>query len=118
MTFGRHKYGAKRTEVDGISFASKKEAARYVQLKALQKAGKVRSLVLQKEYRLEVNGQLICRYRADFVYEGQGTFGVDYFDGVPCWITVVEDVKGYRTPEYKLKAKLMRACHGIEIREV
>jgi hypothetical protein len=30
---------------------------------------------------------------------------------------IVEDSKGVRTPVYKLKKKLMLACHGIEIRE-
>lgn len=31
---------------------------------------------------------------------------------------VVEDVKGVRTLAYKFKKKLMKAVHGIEIREV
>ncbi len=30
---------------------------------------------------------------------------------------VVEDVKGYKTPEYKLKWRLMQACHEIEVKE-
>ena len=30
----------------------------------------------------------------------------------------VEDVKGMRTPVYRLKAKLMLAVHGITVREV
>ena len=29
---------------------------------------------------------------------------------------VTEDVKGVLTPEFKLKSKLMKAVHGIEIR--
>jgi hypothetical protein len=32
----RSKYGAKKTEVDGITFASKKEAKRYAKLKVMR----------------------------------------------------------------------------------
>ena len=31
--------------------------------------------------------------------------------------SVVEDAKGMRTREYQIKRKLMKAIHGIEIRE-
>ena len=54
------------------------------------------------------DGELIeraCRYRADFAYTLR--------DGRE----VVEDVKGVRTPEYKIKKKLMLWIHGIEIKE-
>jgi len=37
MTY--NKYGAKKTVVDNITFDSKKEAARYQELKLLEKAG-------------------------------------------------------------------------------
>jgi hypothetical protein len=55
-------------------------------------------------FRLIVGGVLVCRYRADFVYVESGA-------------RVVEDVKGFRTVVYKLKRRLMLACHGIEIKE-
>ena len=32
--------------------------------------------------------------------------------------TIVEDTKGYRTPEYIIKRKLMLYMHGIRIKEV
>lgn len=102
------KYRAKPIEIDGHRFPSQKEGARYRQLKLLEANGEVRNLRLQVEYRMEVAGVLICKYRADFVYE-------ELRKGE--WISVCEDVKGYRTPEYRLKRKLMKACHGIEIRE-
>lgn len=111
ITFGMaggQKYRAKPTIVDGIRFPSKKEARRWQDLLLLESNGEVRDIKRQVEYKLEVMGILICRYRADFNYEelraGQ-------------WLAVVEDVKGYKTAEYRLKKKLMRACHGIEIRE-
>ena len=99
------KYNAIRTEVDGIVFASKAEAKRYSQLKLLERAGEIKNLELQPSYDLEVNGVLICRYVADFRYMVRGG-------------QKVEDVKGVKTPVYKLKKKLMKAIYNINIREV
>jgi hypothetical protein len=48
----KHKYGAKRTEVMGIKFDSKKEANRYLELKMLARAGKIRDLKLQPKFLL------------------------------------------------------------------
>jgi hypothetical protein len=101
----RSKYGAKATTVDGIRFASKKEATRYVQLKLLERAGEVKSLELQRSYPLVVDGVLITTYRCDFRYltkKGQ---------------LVVEDTKGFVTPEFKIKAKLFLAIHKFAITE-
>ncbi len=101
-----HKFKNTPTEVDGILFHSKKEATRYRMLCLLQKAGDIKDLAWQVHYPLNVNNQKICTYIADFVY----------FD-VKLDKVVTEDTKGYRTPEYKLKRKLMLAVYGIEIRE-
>jgi hypothetical protein len=89
-----HKYGAKPTSVDGRRFASKREARRYSELKLAEQAGKVRYRLVQ-----------VVHYVADFVYCENGN-------------EVVEDVKGYRTREYKAKKKQMADQLGIEIREV
>lgn len=103
------KYRAVRTEVDGIKFASKKEARYYQQLMLLQRAGQIRNLVLQQRWPLKVNGELICVYVSDCDFdELRGTE----------WHSVVSDAKGFKTPEYKIKKKLMKAIYGIEIREV
>ena len=99
-----NKYRNKPTVVDGIRFASKKEAARYKELLLLENAGKIKYLQRQVRYDLVVNMNKICTYVADFVYQGTGEI-------------VVEDTKGMRTPIYKLKAKLMKACLGITIKE-
>jgi hypothetical protein len=101
------KYRNKPTEVDGIKFGSKKEAKRWVDLKLLLAAGRIRNLERQVTFRVEVCGKLICRYIADFVYEELRHE----------WVKVVEDAKGYPTPVYILKRKLMAAVHDIEIRE-
>lgn len=101
----RSKYGNKKTIIDGITFASKKEAARYLVLKEQEEAGLISQLRLQVSHSLKVNKKLICRYIADFVYvDANGQ-------------EIVEDVKGRITPVYALKKKLMDACLGIQILE-
>ena len=100
------KYNAVITEVDGIKFHSRKEANRYAELQLLVKAASIRDLQLQVKYSLDVNGVHICNYIADFVYH-------DYRYEK----TIVEDSKGKRIQPYPIKAKLMKACHGIEILE-
>lgn len=100
----RFKYGNKPTVVDGIKFPSKKEARRYTALRLLERAGEIANLELQVPYDIEIKGAKVCRYIADFVYE-------------KCGAVVVEDCKGVRTTTYRLKAKLMKACHNIEILE-
>ena len=110
------KYRNKKTEYDGITFDSKKEAARYAELKLLERAGEIKLLERQKKFVLipaqRQDGKLIereCAYKADFTYlERQGAE----------WVAVVEDVKGKRTDTYKIKRKLMLYQHGIRIREV
>ena len=101
----RPKYRNRKTSIDGRTFDSKLEAARYVELKRLQEGGIISGLRCQVPFALEINGNLICKYVCDFRY-------VD-IDGK----TVTEDAKGMRTREYTLKKKLMKAIHGIEIRE-
>ncbi len=103
----RPKYGNKKVTVQGIKFDSKWESERYLYIKSLERAGRVRNLELQVRFALEVNGQKICTYIADFRYEKENINGD--------WETIVEDAKGVETPEFKLKKKLMKACLGIEI---
>ena len=101
-----HKYGAKATTIDGIRFASKKEGKRYGELKLLAKAGEIRGLELQPEFLIKIRGDNIFTYRADFSYRTK--------DGH----RVVEDVKGVRTPVYKLKKKIVEAIYDLEITEI
>lgn len=105
-----HKYGAKRTVVDGITFASQKEARRYQELRLLEKAGEIQGLELQPRFPLEVptagDDTPIGEYRADFAYRERRR---GY---------VVEDVKGFKTPLYKWKKKHVEAQYGITIVEI
>lgn len=100
-----NKYRAIRTKVDNITFDSKREAARYQELKLLRDAGEISSLVLQPKFPIQINDVKICTYIADFEYEKDGK-------------TVVEDSKGVLTPIYRIKKKLVKALYGVEIQEV
>ena len=111
-----NKYGNRKTQIDGITFASKHEAHRYVELKYLERIGMIRDLELQKPFELipsqkDESGKTAERpvhYVADFVY-------FDHDGNL-----VVEDAKSpaTRTDAYRLKKKMMRYFKGIAIREV
>src|SRR5262245_53963283 len=103
-----NKYGNVPTRVDGRIFHSKKEAARYIELQALQNAGLITDLECQPRFRLEVGGVHVCDYLADFRYMRMDD---------PEFSQMVEDGKGHRTREYELKRRLMLAIHGIKILE-
>lgn len=99
-----NKYGAKPIVIDGHRFASKREGQFYSALKLREKAGEVYEVQMQTPYLLIVYGQLVCTYKADFVF----------YDAVEKRNRVV-DVKGVQTKDFIIKRKLMRACHGIEV---
>ena len=109
------KYRAVKTTIDGVTFASKKEAARYVELRLCEKYGYISNLELQPKYVLIAkfttqSGEKIreLAYVADFRY-------VDTSTG----LTVVEDAKGFKTKEYKIKRKLLLWRYpDIDFREV
>lgn len=114
--YRRNKYGNKRTELDGITFDSKREASRYADLILMLKAGAIKDLELQKAFVLQEGfrdkdgkWQRPITYRADFVYTDAETGE-----------QVIEDVKSPGTREnavYKLKRKLMMG-KGLYITEV
>lgn len=99
-----NKYKNKPTHIDGIRFASKAEARRYQELKFLERGGEINGLKLQPRYPLEMNGEKICTYVADFEYR-------ERYDEL-----ITEDVKGVQTPAFKLKAKMFKAQYGREVR--
>ena len=104
------KYHAKKTTIDGIEFDSAKEAKRYAKLRDMEGEGKIKGLRLQVPFELlpsfECDGVKYrgMKYIADFVYVRDGAL-------------VVEDCKGVKTPEYKMKKKLMAYVNHINIEE-
>jgi len=106
MNVKKSKYGNKRTVIDGKVFASKKEAHHYLILKSLSEAGAITRLQVQTVFSFELNGKTLFKYLADFTYhDSEGKYHV-------------VDVKGFRTPTYRLKKKLVEAFHGVIIEEV
>ncbi len=109
----RHKYGAKPTTVDGIRFASKAEARHYAELKLREKAGEIRGLELQPKFPL-----MVPEYGSGFdVKVGHYIADFRYHEG-PKGVLRVVDVKGMKTPVYRLKKKMVEAQYGIQITEV
>ena len=109
------KFGNRKTEVDGITFDSKREARRYAELRLMERAGEISNLEIQVPFVLipnqrdEETGRVIERaltYRADFMYNDR------------TGKLVVEDAKGYRTDAYLIKRKLMLERHKIRVVEV
>lgn len=108
-----NKYRNNKVTYDGIIFDSKKEAQRYAELKLLERTGRIKELRRQVPFTLipkilDQNGKCLqraCKYYADFVYKFNGKL-------------VVEDTKGVRTAEYKIKKKLMLYQHNIIIKEI
>jgi len=73
----------------GLKFDSRWEAERWGQLKAMERAGVVTQLERQIKYELSINDVKICDY--------------------------IADAKGIQTPEFRLKKKMMKAIHDIDI---
>lgn len=121
--YNQNKYRNTKTIVDGIEFDSRKEAARYKELKLLEAAGEIYNLERQVKFVLIPTqrepdfvgvrggikkGKVIekeCSYLADFVYIRDGE-------------VIVEDTKGIRTKDYIIKRKLMLYLLGIRIQEI
>ena len=109
--YKKTKYNNKITELDGIKFHSRKESLRYSQLKLYEKGGLIANLRLQVAYelipKLVINNKTerAIKYVADFVY----TDAVNKCE-------VVEDVKGMITDIFKIKYRLMKQIHNIDIK--
>ncbi len=110
---GTGKYNNQPVELDGMRFDSTAEAARWQQLVMLQDAGVISELQFHPRYELlpaydKPNGEHIrpIYYEGDMQYIENG-------------VVVCEDVKGYETDVYLLKAKMMGYYHPeVELRVV
>jgi len=108
------KYGNTKTvDASGRKFDSKREQKRFSELERLQAAGHITDLKSQVRFELvpkqEKPGggtERAVHYVADFVYFTKGGE------------QVVEDTKGFRTPDYVIKRKLLLKIHGIQIQEI
>ena len=102
----RSKYGNRRVEVDGIKFDSQHEATIYQELMLRVRASELKAVLRQVSFDLPGG----IRYVADFV-----TIAPDMH------VEGVYDAKSPATKANRVyinKKKQMKACWGIEIREV
>ena len=107
------KFGNRKVKYKDLTFDSKREFEYYLILKDREKKGEIKDLRLLVPYTIQEaytdsNGKKVraLRYKADFVY----------FDLRDCKEHII-DVKGYKTPVYLMKKKLL-AAKGIYIEEV
>ena len=113
----RNKFNAQKIELDGMTFDSKKEHKRYIELKAMQQRGEIFSLEHHTKFELapktkiegEKRAKPALRYFADFTYYiSTGEY-------------IVEDVKSAATRKlasYRNKKHLMKTVFNIDVREV
>lgn len=113
----RNKFNAQKVEMDGMTFDSKKEHKRYIELKAMQQRGEIRDLQHHTKFELapktklegEKRAKPALRYFADFTYY---MISGEY---------IVEDVKSEATRKkdsYRNKKHLMKTVLNIDVREV
>lgn len=105
------KYSNKVTETPDGRFDSEAEYRHWCHLKIRLRLGEITDLQRQVAFELApavvIQGRKRppLRYIADMVFVEGGK-------------TVVADVKGAITPEYRIKRHLMASVHGVEIREI
>lgn len=95
----RTKYGATATEYNGVRYHSKREATYAQELDLRVRAHDVASWEGQVKMPIVVNGKHICNYIIDFVEVDK--------KGNKLYV----EVKGWWTPEAKLKRKLFEALY-------
>jgi predicted nuclease of restriction endonuclease-like RecB superfamily len=99
------KFNSKHVVIDGIKFHSEAEGAYYCLLKKDEQDGRVRDI--QRQVKFQISARV--SYIADFVYLRKTP--ADF-------VKVIVDVKGFRTPEYKLKKTLLEDLRNVQIEEV
>jgi len=114
------KYRNVRVRIDGITFDSLREAARYGELKLLQGAGLIRDLEVHPVYALQVL-ELTESTAPPWVIHTVGTYSPDFrYHVCVTGQVIIEDVKSppTRTDLYLWKKKHVEAQYGISITEV
>jgi hypothetical protein len=115
--YRRSKYRSQGVRVDGVWFASVKEANRWCTLTLLQRGGHLTRLERQVHYALhtvamgrapapDVHVERVGFYVADFVYHDASG------------VLVVEDVKGFPTDLYRWKKRHFELEYGVTITEI
>lgn len=99
----QNKYGAKKVELDGHIFDSKKEAWKYSELKLLKRAGEIQDFTLQPIFLLQEGFKDTRSGKTERPIIYKADFKVTLLDGREQII----DTKGHRTDVYKMKRKML-----------
>ena len=100
------KYNSKKVTLNGVTYDSKQEAYRYVELSHLRYHEMITDLTRQGSIPLVVNGYIITSYTPDFSYYDlrTGTY-------------VIEDVKGMLLSDARLRMRILQALRpDVEVR--
>lgn len=100
MANPHNKFHAQKVTVGGVTYDSKKESKRAIQLQYLERIGEITDLKQQVEFELQegfVNNE--GKKIRSIVYVGD----FSYIKDGQC---IVEDTKGFKTKEYNIKKKL------------
>jgi hypothetical protein len=100
----KSKFGNTKVVVDNIGFDSKREAARYNELKLMRNANLISSIDVHPVYSIYVKDIKVCDVVLDFAY-------TVFKDSVP----VHEDVKGKDNALSQLKRKMVEAYYGFKV---
>lgn len=112
----RSKFFSKKVVVEGITFDSKKESQKYLELKELEKKGTIKDLELQKEYVLQDKFKINNKTRRSIVYRADFTYITTKDDKLH-----VVDIKSPYTAKdkvYRIKKKMFEYRYGIELEEI
>lgn len=108
-----NKFHAIKTEVGGIKFDSKREAARWLDLLTLQRGGEIRNLrrqvvipLIGQHGPLKTRTGRAMKMTVDFAYE----------DRRLNWAEVLEDSKGMATRDYEVRKAVVEAM-GLKVIE-
>lgn len=109
-----NKYHARRTTIDGHTFASKRESEYYLVYKSMLQHGEIIRLELQPRY------EIIPRFKgADGRTELATHYTPDFRLTYPDGRVVVVEVKGKAARDYVLRRKLFKMQHpDVEFLEV
>jgi hypothetical protein len=97
MQYSGNKYHSKTTQVDGITYHSKLEAAYAQELTLRERAKDIKSWERQVKLDLKVNGEHITNYYIDFI--------IHHNDGS----REFTEVKGLEMEVWKLKWRILEA---------
>lgn len=109
------KYKNKKVVLDGHRFDSKREAERYVELKALEDQGKIINLTLQPKYWLKCGDKDIKIRSGRYPNGRRASYTADFSFTDDQGVEHVEDVKGIDTNVSRLRRAIVEAQYGVRV---